>query len=73
MVDRLGHGEDFERLNQLGVDLKGKIALVMYGGPYRGVKVKNAAANGMIGAVLFTDPITDTTRDGASYPGTRSP
>ncbi|RDL31053.1 Glutamate carboxypeptidase II [Venustampulla echinocandica] len=63
-----GHVDDFKRLLQLGVDLKGKIALAMYGGPFRGVKVKNAQANGMVGAILFTDPITDSTQDGASYP-----
>lgn len=31
----------------------------MYGGIYRGTKVKNAQDNGMAGAILFTDPIDD--------------
>lgn len=31
----------------------------MYGGPFRGLKVKNAQDFGMIGAVLFTDPVDD--------------
>lgn len=43
----------------LGIDLKGKIALSMYGGPFRGLKVKNAQDQGMIAAVLFTDPVDD--------------
>lgn len=43
----------------LGVELEGKIALSMYGGPFRGLKVKNAQDFGMVGAVLFTDPIDD--------------
>jgi N-acetylated-alpha-linked acidic dipeptidase len=43
----------------LGVDLEGKIALSMYGGPFRGLKVKNAQNYGMIGCVIFTDPVDD--------------
>lgn len=35
--------------------LEGKIALAKYGGPFRGLKVKNAQDNGMIGVVIFTD------------------
>lgn len=31
----------------------------MYGGPFRGLKVKNAQDFGMIGAVIFTDPVDD--------------
>lgn len=53
----VGRGQqvDFERLVALGVELKGKIALARYGGPFRGLKVKNAQAYGMIGCVIFTD------------------
>ncbi|KAM0550711.1 hypothetical protein ACHAPJ_008776 [Fusarium lateritium] len=54
-----GAREDFKRLKDLGVELKGKIALAQYGGANRGVKVKNAEANGMIGAILYTDPLED--------------
>jgi N-acetylated-alpha-linked acidic dipeptidase len=43
----------------LGVNLKGKIALAKYGGPFRGLKVKNAQDFGMIGCVIFTDPAED--------------
>ncbi|EFQ88315.1 hypothetical protein PTT_15837 [Pyrenophora teres f. teres 0-1] len=63
--------EDFKRLINLGVNLKGKIALAKYGGPYRGVKVKNAQTFGMIGVVIFTDPIDDrnmTAKNYAAYP-----
>ncbi|KAF1929266.1 glutamate carboxypeptidase 2 [Didymella exigua CBS 183.55] len=57
----VGRGQqvDFERLEALGVDFKGKIALAKYGGPFRGLKVKNAQDHGMIGAVIFTDPGDD--------------
>jgi len=56
---RRGTGEDFKKLVELGVELKDKIALIRYGGIFRGLKVKNAQDNGMIGAVIFTDPADD--------------
>lgn len=31
----------------------------MYGGPFRGLKVKNSQDYGMIGTVIFTDPVDD--------------
>lgn len=50
---------DFDRLQALGVELEGKIALARYGGPFRGLKVKNAQEHGMIGAIIFSDPGDD--------------
>ena len=40
----VGRGQkvDFERLDALGISVEGKIALARYGGPFRGLKVKNA-------------------------------
>ncbi|KAL6407582.1 hypothetical protein AUP68_08601 [Ilyonectria robusta] len=68
-----GTRADFKRLLDLGVSLKGKIALAQYGGTNRGVKIKNAEANGMIGAILYTDPLEDgemTEENGyLPYPG----
>ena len=57
----VGRGQqvDFERLVALGVPLEGKIALSRYGGPFRGLKVKNAQAHGMTGCVIFTDTADD--------------
>ncbi|KAF2649926.1 N-acetylated-alpha-linked acidic dipeptidase-like protein 2 [Lophiostoma macrostomum CBS 122681] len=57
----VGRGQqvDFERLLDLGVELKGKIALAKYGGPFRGLKVKNSQEYGLIGIVIFTDPGDD--------------
>ncbi|KAI4911044.1 hypothetical protein J4E90_007301 [Alternaria incomplexa] len=77
----VGRGQqvDFDRLEALGVELEGKIALAKYGGPFRGLKVKNAQDHGMIGAVIFTDPGDDgnmTEAKGvAPYPygGARNP
>jgi len=74
---RRGTGADFERLVDLGVDLKGKIALIRYGSIFRGLKVKNAQDHGMIGAVIFTDLADDgniTVAKGyKAYPGENSP
>ncbi|ORY67394.1 N-acetylated-alpha-linked acidic dipeptidase [Pseudomassariella vexata] len=70
----VGRGQqvDFRRLIELGVPLEGKIAISRYGGPFRGLKVKNAQEYGMVGAVLFTDPDDDgnmTEANGyAAYP-----
>ncbi|ETI29254.1 hypothetical protein G647_01707 [Cladophialophora carrionii CBS 160.54] len=70
----VGRGQkvDFERLRALGVPLEGKIALSRYGGPFRGLKVKNAQDYGMIGVILFTDTADDgniTEANGyAAYP-----
>ena len=46
-------------LVELGVSLEGKIALAMYGGPFRGLKVRNSELYGMLGTVIFTDPVDD--------------
>lgn len=70
----IGRGQqvDFDRLKALGVPLEGKIAISRYGGPFRGLKVKNAQANGMLGVILFTDTGDDgniTEANGyAAYP-----
>ncbi|KAL8855938.1 MAG: hypothetical protein Q9178_007452 [Gyalolechia marmorata] len=70
----VGRGQvvDFEALVRFNVSLEGKIALAKYGGPFRGLKVKNAALYGMIGCILFTDPGDDgniTVANGyAAYP-----
>lgn len=47
-----GNREEFQALIAQGVDLKGKIAIVQYGGTFRGLKVKNAAEFGAVGARL---------------------
>ncbi|RYN56630.1 putative glutamate carboxypeptidase [Alternaria tenuissima] len=54
-----GHKDDFAALTALNVDLKRKIALAKYGGPFRGVKVLNAEAHGMVGVIMFSDPGDD--------------
>lgn len=69
-----GTRADFQVLKDAGIDLKSKIALVQYGGIYRGTKVKNAQDNGMAGCVIYTDPLEDgevTEENGyEAYPST---
>ncbi|KAF2683068.1 Zn-dependent exopeptidase [Lentithecium fluviatile CBS 122367] len=54
-----GTRADFNVLKEAGIDLKGKIALANYGAIYRGTKVKNAQDNGMVGCIIYTDPLDD--------------
>ncbi|KAF2748458.1 Zn-dependent exopeptidase [Sporormia fimetaria CBS 119925] len=54
-----GTYEDFEELAARNVSLEGKIALIRYGGVFRGLKVKRAQEMGMIGAVIYSDPGDD--------------
>lgn len=54
-----GTFKDFEELQAANVDLQGKIALVKYGGVFRGLKVKRAQELGMIGVVMYSDPGDD--------------
>ncbi|KAF2196388.1 glutamate carboxypeptidase 2 [Delitschia confertaspora ATCC 74209] len=57
----IGRGQqvDFNRLKTLGIETEGKIGIAKYGGPFRGLKVKNAQEHGMIGVVIFSDPSDD--------------
>ncbi|KAG9188839.1 N-acetylated-alpha-linked acidic dipeptidase [Alternaria panax] len=66
-----GHKDDFAALVRANVSLEGMIALAKYGGPFRGVKVLNAEAHGMVGVVMFTDPGDDgpqAAKGQATYP-----
>lgn len=54
-----GTREDFAKLKELGVDIKGKIAVARYGAIFRGLKVKFAQDNGAVGVLLYTDPGDD--------------
>lgn len=54
-----GRKEDFDKLEELGIDIKGRIALVRYTKIFRGLKVKHAQDRGAIAVVIFSDPTTD--------------
>jgi N-acetylated-alpha-linked acidic dipeptidase len=60
--------EDFKKLKDLGVDIKGKIVLVRYGSNFRGVKVYIAQQMGAAGVLIFSDPADDGYAKGDMYP-----
>jgi N-acetylated-alpha-linked acidic dipeptidase len=63
-----GTPEDFEKLDKLKVDVRGKIVLVRYGQNFRGVKVFIAQERGAAGVILYSDPADDGWRRGDKYP-----
>ena len=63
-----GRKEDFETLNELGVEIKGKIVVARYGGNFRGFKAKFAEANGAIGLIIYSDPKDSGYTKGLVYP-----
>lgn len=54
-----GRREDFDRLAEMGVDVKGAVVLVRHGGPRSndGEKVLAAQQRGAVGVFIFTAPI----------------
>jgi N-acetylated-alpha-linked acidic dipeptidase len=63
-----GTPEDFEKLEKLKVDVRGKIVLVRYGQNFRGVKVFLAQEHGAAGVIIYSDPSDDGWRRGDKYP-----
>jgi N-acetylated-alpha-linked acidic dipeptidase len=63
-----GSPEDFEKLEKLKVDVRGKIVLVRYGQNFRGVKVFVAQEHGAAGVIIYSDPFDDGWRRGDKYP-----
>jgi N-acetylated-alpha-linked acidic dipeptidase len=63
-----GTPEDFEKLDKLKVDVRGKIVLVRYGQNFRGVKEFIAQERGAAGVIIYSDPFDDGWRRGDKYP-----
>ncbi|PZX56833.1 N-acetylated-alpha-linked acidic dipeptidase [Algoriphagus ratkowskyi] len=59
---------DFEKLAEMGVDLKGKVAIARYGGNFRGYKAKFAEQYGAAALIIFTDPKDSGFGKGEVYP-----
>ncbi|HEY7192718.1 MAG TPA: transferrin receptor-like dimerization domain-containing protein [Gemmatimonadales bacterium] len=59
---------DYERLESLGVSVKGAIVIVRYGASWRGIKPKLAAAHGAVGCIIYSDPRDDGYVRGETYP-----
>ena len=63
-----GVPKDYETLERLGIDVRGKIVITRYGGSWRGIKPKVAAEHGAIGCIIYSDPKDDGYYDGDVYP-----
>ncbi|MGY8914803.1 MAG: M28 family peptidase [Flavobacteriales bacterium] len=63
-----GTKEDFEKLKELGIEVKGKIVLARYGKNFRGYKAKFAEENGAAGLIIYTDPADSGFTKGLVYP-----
>jgi len=63
-----GIPDDYDELEKLGIDVKGKIVIAKYGGSWRGIKPKVAAEKGAIGCIIYSDPRDDGYFQGDVYP-----
>lgn len=63
-----GIPKDYEELEKLGIDVKGKIVIAKYYGSWRGIKPKLAAEKGAIGCIIYSDPKDDGYVRGDVYP-----
>jgi len=63
-----GMPADYERLKELGVDVKGKIVIARYGAGWRGIKPKVAYEHGAMGCLIYSDPRDDGYYQGDVYP-----
>ena len=64
-----GMPADYDKLKELGFDVKGKIVIARYGAGWRGIKPKVAYEHGAIGCLIYSDPKDDGYYAGDVYPG----
>jgi N-acetylated-alpha-linked acidic dipeptidase len=63
-----GVPDDYEKLDRLGISVRGAIVIARYGGSWRGIKPKVAAEHGAIGCLIYSDPRDDGYFDGEVFP-----
>ncbi len=63
-----GIPSDYEELERMGIDVKGKIVIAKYGGSWRGIKPKVAYEHGAVGCIIYSDPEDDGYVQGDVYP-----
>src|ERR1700720_2194642 len=69
-----GLPEDYEKLDRLGISVKGAIVIAKYYHSWRGVKPKVAAEHGAIGCLIYSEPKDDGyTRDNVFPDGPMAP
>jgi len=59
---------DYERLERMGISVKGAIVIARYFGSWRGIKPKVAAEHGAVGCIIYSDPRDDGYAQGEVYP-----
>ncbi|HEU5261731.1 MAG TPA: transferrin receptor-like dimerization domain-containing protein [Gemmatimonadales bacterium] len=59
---------DYERLERMGISVKGAIVIARYGLSWRGIKPKLAAEHGAVGCLIYSDPADDGYTQGDVYP-----
>ena len=63
-----GVPEDYEKLDRMGISVKGCIVITRYGASWRGIKPKVAAEHGAVGCLIYSDPAGDGYADGDTFP-----
>jgi N-acetylated-alpha-linked acidic dipeptidase len=63
-----GTPEDFRKLDEMKIDVRGKIVLVRYGQNFRGVKEFIAQERGAAAVLIYSDPHDDGWQRGDKYP-----
>ncbi|MBZ5528272.1 MAG: M28 family peptidase [Acidobacteriia bacterium] len=63
-----GIPEDYERLERMGISVKGAIVIARYYHSWRGIKPKVAAEHGAIGCIIYSDPHEDGYVQGEVFP-----
>jgi N-acetylated-alpha-linked acidic dipeptidase len=63
-----GLPEDYEKLDRLGISVKGTIVIAKYLHSWRGVKPKVAAEHGAIGCLIYSEPQDDGYTRGNVFP-----
>lgn len=63
-----GLPDDYNKLAEMGISVKGKIVIVKYGHSWRGIKPRLAHEHGAIGCLIYSDPADDGYSRGDVYP-----
>ncbi len=63
-----GVPEDYEKLERMGISVKGAIVIARYLHSWRGIKPKVAAEHGAVGCLIYSDPYDDGYFEGDVFP-----
>ncbi len=63
-----GIPEDYDRLDRMGISVKGAIVIARYGHSWRGIKPKVAGEHGAVGCLIYSDPRSDGYQQGVIFP-----